>query len=189
VRQHRLDVHRGARRLHAVVRDDTLVVRVEQPPMEACIEGTCFRELLAKGSMDPGVLAEASALVGQQRFCDVEHGVVRSGGGEIIITSAQQHRSRLYGTRRFLEQLRGLAVHAGLASSLALARKAVSPASQSASDTNTRLMLTPYFSERSDTAGPVARHFRGIRVESLEDDELDAESRPPSPRGPCQPNR
>ena len=92
---------------------------------------------------------ETQALLVEQGFRHIEHGVVGAPDGRLGVTAGELPLCCGNRALGFGEELLRGRLHAGTASSRTFARNGVSWLRQSRSRKNTLLMLTPYRSERA----------------------------------------
>src|SRR5574340_85162 len=143
MRNHASSIVVSQRAGHSVVADDSLIKGVQQPAVKLLVDETGFHEVLAEGPMNRAVLVEAQPFAQKQGLCSIEHRVIGTTDCEVRIAFAQQGCGCRNGAPSFVEQRLRLFVHAGIATSRTLTRKAVFPFAQSCSGTNTRLMVRP----------------------------------------------
>lgn len=128
---------------NSVVSDNSLIKRVQQPAVKLLIQEAGLHEVLAEGPMDTTMLVEPQPFAQKQGLCGIEHRVICTTYREVRIALAQQSCGCLNGAPGFIEKSLRLFVHAGIATSRTLIRKAVFPFAQSCEETNTRLMVMP----------------------------------------------
>ncbi len=89
------------------------------------------------------MFAEPKLLLAEQCLRTVEYRIVSPAGRKIHLALVEQNLGGVERVGGFLEQLAGFWSHAGTASARTFRRNAVCRLSQSLSETNTRLRLTP----------------------------------------------
>jgi len=150
-----LDILFGHMRNGLVVALEAEVGGRQQPTVELRIEEAGCGELLAERCVDGGVLAERQASLMEERLCHVPHPVIRPPCRELGLVPLEQDLAGTDGVLGLVEELPGGLLHAAMASSRTVTRKGPSPSCHCEADCTTRLMLTSYRSERSETSSAV----------------------------------
>ncbi len=119
--------------------------------MELRVNRASLDEPLAESSVHAAVLAEAQAHREQQGLGRIEHRIVGPAGRKLRLAFLEQDLGRVDGSSGLVEELPRLLVHADTASSRTLLMNGDSSWAQSSCETKTRLMLTLYFRESSET--------------------------------------
>src|SRR6266542_280875 len=120
--------------------------------MELRLQDARLGEVLAESRMNPSVLSEPQVLLVKQRLSSIEHCVVCAPRCEVGVFRSQQGFCCMNRTGPLLQELPGRLFHTATASSRAFRRNGVSAPRHSASETKTRLRLTPYLRESSPTS-------------------------------------
>ncbi len=111
--------------------------------------------MLSKEGVNATVLARAETFLAEQSLGNLKHRIVGPSCSKIRVPVLKQRRRRLNCAPTLFQQLAGVCVQAGVASSRTLARNEPSAFCHLSSDTKTRLTLIPYIKETLETSSLV----------------------------------
>jgi hypothetical protein len=69
--------------LNFIISLEPRIKGVEQPAVILHIKQTCFGEVFAEGAVNSGMLSELQIARGEECLGDLEHRVIRAGGGKL----------------------------------------------------------------------------------------------------------
>ncbi len=141
--------------LKAVVGLKSSVKSIQQEAVKFRIDQSSLGEAFPEERVYAAVLARAQTFLIEQRFGGIKHRVVDPSRSKIHIAVLKQRRRRLNCALGLFQQLAGVCVQTGIASSRTLARNGPSPFCHSRSDAKTRLTLVPYFRETPEISSLV----------------------------------